>query len=72
MFYLEVDPGKKILPEREFGNDPLWAVRFGNCRYRNNFFRTDSHVCRRVDGQYSPYVALEYLKCGEEYRSVVE
>ena len=22
------------------------------------FFRTDSHVCRRFDGQFSPYVAL--------------
>jgi len=39
---LEVDPGNKIPPEREFGNDPLWAVRFGNCRYGNFLVRTDS------------------------------
>jgi len=63
LLLVEVGTGKKIPPGRVFGNDPLWAVRFGYCRdgYKKQktlFFvscyvasrrgvPTDSHVCRR-------------------------
>ncbi len=33
----EVGTGKKIPPGRVFGNDTVWAVRFGYCRDRYIF-----------------------------------
>jgi hypothetical protein len=36
--FLGVGTGKKIPPGRLFGNDTVWAVRFGYCRDGYNFF----------------------------------
>jgi hypothetical protein len=47
LFLLEVGTGKKIPPGRVFGNDTVWAVRFGYCRDGYNLVCTDSHICRR-------------------------
>jgi len=53
-FFLGVGTGKKIPLGRVFGNDPLWAVRFGYCRDGYDFLYRFPHMKTR----FPPYVAL--------------
>ncbi len=53
-FFLGVGTGKKIPLGRVFGNDPLWAVRFGYCRDGYDFL----YRFPRMKTRFPPYVAL--------------